>query len=143
MNQKKPRKRSKKLSTTKINKKILKTSLLVFLALFLIALSIYFIPRNEDNAKNIPTTDINKTQVITKESIFPKSINKELSSNELFEEKFNINEKNSFEEYNSELDKIIEDRLEREDFINKENEIIQKKVEEIKKNKKNKKYKKD
>ncbi len=143
MNQKKPRKRSKKLSTTKINKKILKTSLLVFLALFLIALSIYFIPRNEDNAKNIPTTDINKTQVITKESIFPKSINKELSSNELFEEKFNINEKNSFEEYNSELDKIIEDRLEREDFINKENEIIQKKVEEIKQNEKNKEYKKD
>ena len=62
-------------------------------------------------------------------------MDKDPSSNQLFEEKFNLNEENKFEEYTNELEKVIEDKLEREDFINKENEIIQKKVEEIKEEK--------
>ena len=97
----------------------------------------YFTIKNRDSIKDIPskTTTQPTTPEITKDIIFPKVINKEPSSNELFEEKFNINEENKFEEYTNELEKIIEDKIEREDFINKENEIIQKKVEEIKEEK--------
>ena len=96
----------------------------------------YFTIKNRDSIKDIPSkTTTQPTPEITKDIIFPKVINKEPSSNELFEEKFNINEENKFEEYTNELEKIIEDKIEREDFINKENEIIQKKVEEIKEEK--------
>ena len=137
MNQKKSKKKSKKSSTITSNKKLIKILLLIFLIAFLASLISYFTIKNRDSIKDIPskTTTQPTTPEITKDIIFPKVINKEPSSNELFEEKFNINEENKFEEYTNELEKIIEDKIEREDFINKENEIIQKKVEEIKEEK--------
>ena len=136
MNQKKSKKKSKKSSTITSNKKLIKILLLIFLIAFLASLVSYFTIKNRDSIKDIPSkTTTQPTPEITKDIIFPKVINKEPSSNELFEEKFNINEENKFEEYTNELEKIIEDKIEREDFINKENEIIQKKVEEIKEEK--------
>ena len=137
MNQKKSKKKSKKSSTITSNKKLIKILLLIFLIAFLASLISYFTIKNRDSIKDIPTKTTTQptTPEITKDIIFPKVINKEPSSNELFEEKFNINEESKFEEYTNELEKIIEDKIEREDFINKENEIIQKKVEEIKEEK--------
>ena len=136
MNQKKSKKKSKKSSNITSNKKLIKIFSLIFLIAFLASLVSYFTIKNRDSIKDIPTkTTTQPTPEITKDIIFPKVINKEPSSNELFEEKFNINEENKFEEYTNELEKIIEDKIEREDFINKENEIIQKKVEEIKEEK--------
>ena len=137
MNQKKSKKKSKKSSNITSNKKLIKIFSLIFLIAFLASLVSYFTIKNRDSIKDIPskTTTQPTTPEITKDIIFPKVINKEPSSNELFEEKFNINEENKFEEYTNELEKIIEDKIEREDFINKENEIIQKKVEEIKEEK--------
>lgn len=137
MNQKKSKKKSKKSSNITSNKKLIKIFSLIFLIAFLASLVSYFTIKNRDSIKDIPskTTTQPTTPEITKDIIFPKIINKEPSSNELFEEKFNINEENKFEEYTNELEKIIEDKIEREDFINKENEIIQKKVEEIKEEK--------
>lgn len=137
MNQKKSKKKSKKSSNITSNKKLIKIFSLIFLIAFLASLVSYFTIKNRDSIKDIPskTTTQPTTPEITKDIIFPKVINKEPSSNELFEEKFNINEENNFEEYTNELEKIIEDKIEREDFINKENEIIQKKVEEIKEEK--------
>lgn len=137
MNQKKSKKKSKKSSNITSNKKLIKIFSLIFLIAFLASLVSYFTIKNRDSIKDIPskTTTQPTTPEITKDIIFPRVINKEPSSNELFEEKFNINEENKFEEYTNELEKIIEDKIEREDFINKENEIIQKKVEEIKEEK--------
>lgn len=137
MNQKKSKKKSKKSSNITSNKKLIKIFSLIFLIAFLASLVSYFTIKNRDSIKDIPskTTTQPTAPEITKDIIFPKVINKEPSSNELFEEKFNINEENNFEEYTNELEKIIEDKIEREDFINKENEIIQKKVEEIKEEK--------
>jgi polysaccharide deacetylase 2 family uncharacterized protein YibQ len=135
MNQKKSKKKSKKSSKTTSNKKLVKILLLIFLIVFLISLVSYFKLKETNTVKDIPNKTTITSSEIKPETLFPKVVNKEASSNELFEEKFNLNQNNTFEEYTSELEKVIEDKLEREDFINKENEIIQKKVEEIKEEK--------
>ena len=110
MNQKKSKKKSKKSSNITSNKKLIKIFSLIFLIAFLASLVSYFTIKNRDSIKDIPskTTTQPTTPEITKDIIFPKVINKEPSSNELFEEKFNINEENKFEEYTNELEKIID-----------------------------------
>ena len=135
MNQKKSRKKSKKSSKSVSNKKLVKIFLLLFLIAFLVSLVVYFKLKEKNTIKNIPDNSTISSSEIKPETLFPKVLDKDPSSNQLFEEKFNINEENKFEEYTNELEKIIEDKIEREDFINKENEIIQKKVEEIKEEK--------
>ena len=135
MNQKKSRKKSKKSSKSISNKKLVKIFLLLFLIAFLVSLVVYFKLKEKNTIKNIPDNSTISSSEIKPETLFPKVLDKDPSSNQLFEEKFNLNEENKFEEYTNELEKVIEDKLEREDFINKENEIIQKKVEEIKEEK--------
>lgn len=135
MNQKKSRKKSKKSSKSVSNKKLVKIFLLLFLIAFLVSLVVYFKLKEKNTIKNIPDNSTISSSEIKPETLFPKVLDKDPSSNQLFEEKFNLNEENKFEEYTNELEKVIEDKLEREDFINKENEIIQKKVEEIKEEK--------
>ena len=135
MNQKKSRKKSKKSSKSVSNKKLVKIFLLLFLIAFLVSLVVYFKLKEKNTIKNIPDNSTISSSEIKPETLFPKVLDKDPSSNQLFEEKFNLNEENKFEEYTNELEKVIEDKLEREDFINNENEIIQKKVEEIKEEK--------
>ncbi len=135
MNQKKSRKKSKKSAKSVSNKKLVKIFLLLFLIAFLVSLVVYFKLKEKNTIKNIPDNSTISSSEIKPETLFPKVLDKDPSSNQLFEEKFNLNEENKFEEYTNELEKVIEDKLEREDFINKENEIIQKKVEEIKEEK--------
>ena len=135
MNQKKSRKKSKKSSKSVSNKKLVKIFLLLFLIAFLVSLVVYFKLKEKNTIKNISDNSTISSSEIKPETLFPKVLDKDPSSNQLFEEKFNLNEENKFEEYTNELEKVIEDKLEREDFINKENEIIQKKVEEIKEEK--------
>ena len=136
MNQKKSRKKSRKKSSKSVsNKKLVKIFLLLFLIAFLVSLVVYFKLKEKNTIKNISDNSTISSSEIKPETLFPKVLDKDPSSNQLFEEKFNLNEENKFEEYTNELEKVIEDKLEREDFINKENEIIQKKVEEIKEEK--------
>lgn len=143
MNQKKPRKKSQKKTNNFSNKKLLNIFLVIFLIAFLASIASYFTIKNKDTIKNIPEEINAKTQEIDKknqeekkEVLLPK-INdikdfKEQKPEDFFEEKFDISEEHKFEEYTKELEKVIEDKIESEESINKENEIIQKKVQEIK-----------
>ncbi len=142
MNQKKPRKKSKKSSNFSPNKKLINIFLLIFLIAFLATIASYFTMKNKDSIKDIPTelkTDIEKPTETKKDIISDKVKDikdfKEESSHQYFEEKFNINEEHKFEEYTKELEKIITEKVDGEETINKENEVVQKKVEEIKEEK--------
>lgn len=143
MNQKKPRKKSRKKTKTSPNKKIINIFLIIFLIAFLATVASYYTLKNKDTIKNIPTQIETKTEEIKeeikKDVVLPK-INeikdfKEQAPEDFFEEKFNVPDEHKFEEYPKELEKVIIDKAETEEFINKENELIQKKVEEIKENK--------
>lgn len=143
MNQKKPRRKSRKKTKTSSNKKLINIFLIIFLIAFLATAASYYTLKNKDTIKDIPTQIETKTQEIKeeikKDVILPK-INeikdfKEQTPEEFFEEKFNLPDEHKFEEYSKELEKVIIDKAETEEFINKENELIQKKVEEIKENK--------
>ena len=142
MNQKKPRKKSKKSSNFSPNRKLINIFLIIFLIAFLATIASYFTIKSKDSIKDIPVeikTDIEKSEDPKKDIISDKVNDikafKEDSSNEYFEEKFNIDEKHKFEEYTKELEKVIVEKADNEETINKENEIIQKKVEEIKEEK--------
>ena len=143
MNQKKPRKKSRKKTKTSSNKKLINIFLIIFLIAFLATVASYYTLKNKDTIKNIPTQIETKTEEIKeeikKDVVLPK-INeikdfKEQAPEDFFEEKFNVPDEHKFEEYSKELEKVIIDKAETEEFINKENELIQKKVEEIKENK--------
>lgn len=133
MNKKKSRKRTKITP----NKKLINLFLLIFLIAFLTTIASYFTMKNKEAVKDI-SAEV-KIQEINKEPLIPKMAEiknfKEQSSQEFFEEKFDIKEEHKFEEYTKELEKVIDEKTEMEDSINKENEIIQKKVEEIKEEK--------
>ena len=142
MNQKKPRKKSKKSSNFSPNRKLINIFLIIFLIAFLATIASYFTIKSKDSIKDIPVeikTDIEKSEDPKKDIISDKVNDikafKEDSSNEYFEEKFNIDEKHKFEEYTKEFEKVIVEKADNEETINKENEIIQKKVEEIKEEK--------
>jgi polysaccharide deacetylase 2 family uncharacterized protein YibQ len=132
MNKKKPRKKSKKLSKISSNRKLINIFLLIFLIAFLATIASYFTMKNKDSIKDI---SIQNTPIEEIKEI------KEQSLNESFEEKFQITEENKFEEYTNELEKVILEKADIEESINKENAIIQKKVEEIKEEKSKEKQK--
>ena len=139
MNQKKSRKKSRKKINISSDRKLINIFLLIFLIAFLATLASYYTLKNKDTIKNIPSQIETKTEEITKDATLPK-INeikdfKEQAPENFFEEKFNVADEHKFEEYSSELEKVIMDKVETEEFINKENELIQKKIEEIKENK--------
>ena len=130
MNKKKPRKKSSKRSLkNSSNIKLINIFLLIFLIASIATIASYYTIKNKDLIKDIPTQT---TQNTAMEEI--KEI-KEQSLKESFEEKFQINEENKFEEYTNELEKVILEKADIEESINKENEIVQKKVEEIKEEK--------
>ena len=130
MNKKKPRKKSsKKSQKNSSNIKLINIFLLIFLIASIATIASYYTIKNKDLIKDIPTQT---TQNTAMEEI--KEI-KEQSLKESFEEKFQINEENKFEEYTNELEKVILEKADIEESINKENEIVQKKVEEIKEEK--------
>ena len=143
MNQKKPRKKSRKKTKTSSNKKLINIFLIIFLIAFLATVASYYTLKNKDTIKNIPTQIETKTEEIKEEPkkdvVLPKIKEikdfKEQAPEDFFEEKFNVPDEHKFEEYSKELEKVIIDKAETEEFINKENELIQKKVEEIKENK--------
>jgi membrane-associated HD superfamily phosphohydrolase len=128
MNKRKSKHKLKKISARLTNKKFINISIKVFLVVFLVAIASYFILKNKDSIKDIP----NEIKT-TNEASNPK----EQNSPTEYSVK-NPNEEQKYEEYSKELDKVFTDKAETEDFINKENELIQKKVEEIKENNKNK-----
>ena len=128
MNKRKSKHKLKKISAKLTNKKFINISLKIFLIAFLIAIASYFILKNEDSIKDIPNEIKTATETTTpKEQNTPTEYSVK-----------NPSEEPKYEEYTKELDKVFTDKAETEDFINKENELIQKKVEEIKENNKNK-----
>ncbi len=134
MNKKKPRKRT----NLRPNKKLINIFLTIFLIAFLVTIASYFTIKNKDSIKDIPT-EVNTQEIKNEVSIPPRIAKikdlKEQINHELFEEKFDLNEEHKFEEYTKELEKVIDEKTEVEELINKENKIIQKKVEEIKEEK--------
>lgn len=134
MNKKKSRKR---INLTP-NKKLINIFLAIFLIAFLVTIASYFTIKNKESIKDIPT-EINTQEIKNEVSIPPRIAEikdlKEQINHELFEEKFDLNEEHKFEEYTKELEKVIDEKTEVEESINKENKIIQKKVEEIKEEK--------
>ena len=138
MNQKKLRKKSKKSSNFSPNRKLINIFLIIFLIAFLVTIASYFTIKNKEANKDIPPQV--STQEIKDEISIPPRIAeikdlKEQINHELFEKKFDLNEEHKFEEYTKELEKVIDEKTEVEESINKENKIIQKKVEEIKEDK--------
>ena len=134
MNKKKPRKRTNLTP----NKKLINIFLTIFLIAFLVTIASYFTIKNKEANKDIPPQV--STQEIKDEISIPPRIAeikdlKEQINHKLFEEKFDLNEEHKFEEYTKELEKVIDEKTEVEESINKENKIIQKKVEEIKEDK--------
>ncbi|MBY0541624.1 MAG: divergent polysaccharide deacetylase family protein [Campylobacterales bacterium] len=132
------KKKSRKLTNLKPNKKLINIFLAIFLIAFLVTIASYFTIKNKEAIKDIPT-EVNTQETKHEVSIPPRIAEikdlKEQINHELFEEKFDLNEEHKFEEYTKELEKVIDEKTEVEESINKENKIIQKKVEEIKEEK--------
>lgn len=143
------KKKSRKQTNLKPNKKLINIFLAIFLIAFLVTIASYFTIKNKEAIKNIPNEINTKTKEILikedevkKEDLLPKIKDFKAQINEdFFEEKFDVNEEHKFEEYTKELDKVIVDKTQSEDNIEKENKVIQKKVEEIKEEKEKEKEK--
>ena len=132
------KKKSRKRTNLTPNRKLINIFLTIFLIAFLVTIASYFTIKNKEANKNIPPQV--STQEIKDEISIPPRIAeikdlKEQINHELFEKKFDLNEEHKFEEYTKELEKVIDEKTEVEESINKENKIIQKKVEEIKEEK--------
>ncbi len=140
MNQKKPK--TKKKSTIKNQSNKLPKVFFIVLILAILASAIsYFILKDDTAQQIIKTDNILKEKEEHKKT--PKlDINKNIQEPETFENK-NLNtyfdelikpvEKHEkFEEYTDEFEKDIIDTTHNENLINKENEEISKKIEEIK-----------
>ena len=132
------KKKSRKRTNLTPNRKLINIFLTIFLIAFLVTIASYFTIKNKEANKDIPPQI--STQEIKDEISIPPRIAeikdlKEQINHELFEKKFDLNEEHKFEEYTKELEKVIDEKTEVEESINKENKIIQKKVEEIKEDK--------
>ena len=132
------KKKSRKRTNLTPNRKLINIFLTIFLIAFLVTIASYFTIKNKEANKDIPPQV--STQEIKDEISIPPRIAeikdlKEQINHKLFEEKFDLNEEHKFEEYTKELEKVIDEKTEIEESINKENKIIQKKVEEIKEDK--------
>ena len=105
MNQKNQEKIKKKSSKSVSNKKLVKIFFItIFNCVFSIFSSLFQIKR-KNTIKNISDNSTISSSEIKPETLFPKVLDKDPSSNQLFEEKFNLNEENKFEEYTNELEK--------------------------------------
>ena len=132
------KKKSRKRTNLTPNRKLINIFLTIFLIAFLVTIASYITIKNKEANKDIPPQV--STQEIKDEISIPPRIAeikdlKEQINHELFEKKFDLNEEHKFEEYTKELEKVIDEKTEVEESINKENKIIQKKVEEIKEDK--------
>jgi uncharacterized protein len=149
MNQKKNK--SKKKQTVNVKKnRLIKIFLLIFLITIIASALSYFLMKNE-NTKQIPKT--NNILEIKKENQEAQNSKSEILKKEeeikIFEDKKpdeyfdeivktpeTIDKHDKFEEYTQEFEKDIIDKNENEELINKENEKVLKKIEEIKEEKK-------
>ncbi|MDZ7819228.1 MAG: divergent polysaccharide deacetylase family protein [Aliarcobacter sp.] len=141
MNQKKNK--SKKKQTVDIQKnRLTKIFLLIFLITIIASALSYFIMKNENHKEtqktdNILETkkDVQKNQIVKKEEEI--KIFEDKKPSEYFDELIKTPEKHDkFEEYTQEFEKDIIEKNENEELINKENEKVLKKIEEIKEEKK-------
>ena len=132
------KKKSRKRTNLTPNRKLINIFLTIFLIAFLVTIASYFTIKNKEANKDIPPQI--STQEIKDEISIPPRIAeikdlKEQINHELFEKKFDLNEEHKFEEYTKELEKVIVEKADNEETINKEKEIIKKKDEEIKEEK--------
>mgnify|MGYP003511626365 CR=1 FL=1 len=123
------KKKSRKRTNLTPNRKLINIFLTIFLIAFLVTIASYFTIKNKEANKDIPPQV--STQEIKDEISIPPRIAeikdlKEQINHELFEKKFDLNEEHKFEEYTKELEKVIDEKTEIEESINKENKIIQK-----------------
>lgn len=138
MNQKK-NKSKKKLTNTIQKNKLTKVFLFIFLITLIISALSYFIMKYENHPKS------SRVDNILEKEIPKKDIAKDMGEIKLFEDKklheyfdelIPAPEKHDkFEEYTKEFEKDIIEKDDNEDLINKENEKVLKKIEEIKEEK--------
>jgi hypothetical protein len=141
MNQKKTK--LKKKQTTNIQKnKLIKIFLSIFLIALLASAFSYFIMKYEKHSKPSKIDNILETKKETLKKDIPKDVEEMKlfeykKPQEYFDELIPTPEKHEkFEEYTQEFEKDIIEKDDNEDLINKENEKVLKKIEEIKEEKK-------
>lgn len=152
MNQKKNK--SKKKQTVNVQKnKLTKVFLIIFLITLIASSLSYFLMKNESNKqisktdnileakKEIKNIESSKKEVLKKEEEI--KIFEDKKPNEYFDELIKTpdtpdtaEKHDKFEEYTQEFEKDIIEKNENEELINKENEKVLKKIEEIKEEKK-------
>jgi uncharacterized protein len=149
MNQKKNK--SKKKQTVNVQKnKLTKVFLIIFLITLIASSLSYFLMKNESNKqisktdnileakKEIKNIEDSKKEVLKKEEEI--KIFEDKKPNEYFDELIKTpdtaEKHDKFEEYTQEFEKDIIEKNENEELINKENEKVLKKIEEIKEEKK-------
>ena len=155
MNHKKNK--SKKKQTVNVQKnKLTKIFLLIFLITMIASALSYFLLKNENNKQIAENNNILQAKKeVQKVKDFKNEILKKEEEIKIFEDKKpdeyfdelikppeSVEEHDKFEEYTQEFEKDIIEKNEKEELLNKENEKVLKKIEEIKEEKRNEKKKK-
>ena len=149
MNHKKNK--SKKKQTVNVQKnKLTKIFLLIFLITLIASALSYFLLKNENNKQIAENNNILQAKKeVQKVKDFKNEILKKEEEIKIFEDKKpdeyfdelikppeSVEEHDKFEEYTQEFEKDIIEKNEKEELLNKENEKVLKKIEEIKEEKK-------
>ena len=149
MNHKKNK--SKKKQTVNVQKnKLTKIFLLIFLITMIASALSYFLLKNENNKQIAENNNILQAKKeVQKVKDFKNEILKKEEEIKIFEDKKpdeyfvelikppeSVEEHDKFEEYTQEFEKDIIEKNEKEELLNKENEKVLKKIEEIKEEKK-------
>lgn len=150
MNHKKNK--SKKKQTVNVQKnKLTKFFLLIFLITLIASALSYFLLKNENNKQIAENNNILQAKKeVQKVKDFKNEILKKEEEIKIFEDKKpdeyfdelikppeSVEEHDKFEEYTQEFEKDIIEKNEKEELLNKENEKVLKKIEEIKEEKRN------
>lgn len=150
MNHKKNK--SKKKQTVNVQKnKLTKNFLLIFLITMIASALSYFLLKNENNKQIAENNNILQAKKeVQKVKDFKNEILKKEEEIKIFEDKKpdeyfdelikppeSVEEHDKFEEYTQEFEKDIIEKNEKEELLNKENEKVLKKIEEIKEEKRN------
>ncbi|MFA9239939.1 MAG: divergent polysaccharide deacetylase family protein [Candidatus Paceibacteria bacterium] len=150
MNHKKNK--SKKKQTVNVQKnKLTKIFLLIFLITLIASALSYFLLKNENNKQIAENNNILQAKKeVQKVKDFKNEILKKEEEIKIFEDKKpdeyfdelikppeSVEEHDKFEEYTQEFEKDIIEKNEKEELLNKENEKVLKKIEEIKEEKRN------
>lgn len=150
MNHKKNK--SKKKQTVNVQKnKLTKIFLLIFLITMIASALSYFLLKNENNKQIAENNNILQAKKeVQKVKDFKNEILKKEEEIKIFEDKKpdeyfdelikppeSVEEHDKFEEYTQEFEKDIIEKNEKEELLNKENEKVLKKIEEIKEEKRN------